>query len=212
MTMKKGFPRLLVPRPDPSKPRPAYKPQPAVAPEAVQHACRPVDHVKPPPRIVPTATDGRMPERPGAPEPAEKPVLPRPAFLTRGKPVPTPASERQTGALGRVTPPPAPPAVTSPARLDPLKIAEVMSKMPPPSKTPPRPKLPTPPPDTRPKPAFLTRGPAPFTAASERQTGGTGKVSTPPAPPTVRVPAASAPVHKGYLGRMDRIDPDEIPF
>lgn len=48
--------------------------------------------------------------------------------------------------------------------------------------------------------------------AGTRQTGGIGRVTTEPATPTIRIPTTSAPAHKGYLGRMDRIDPDEIPF
>jgi hypothetical protein len=107
MTMK-PFPRLFVPRPPP-------KTSATPELERIEHACRPVDHVKPPPRIVATRPPGVSPKPPEAPA-AERVT---PAFVTGVKrpPAPALAGERQTGGLGKVTTAAAaakayPPAVT----------------------------------------------------------------------------------------------------
>jgi hypothetical protein len=73
------------------------------------HPFRPVDHVKPPPRIVPPLPPGQAPVRP--PSSAQKPVeqRDRPSFLTR-----KPRYAPQTSSQIPVQPPTPAPAAAAP--------------------------------------------------------------------------------------------------
>jgi hypothetical protein len=92
MTTMKPFPRLLVPRPPPKT---------SASSDPVMHACRPVDHVKPPPRIVTQMAPGVAPKRPEPPAPVVEHRV-TPAFVTGVKrPAAAPAGDSQTGGMGK---------------------------------------------------------------------------------------------------------------
>jgi hypothetical protein len=86
MMTTKGFPRLPHTKPAVAGARPPEKPVSAPEPvERIMHACRPQDHVKPPPRIVsaPSTSFGQTLQRPDLVAPPAPPPPPRtlPAFM-----------------------------------------------------------------------------------------------------------------------------------
>lgn len=121
--MMRGFPRLQVPLPKSKPAAGSEQPDKPPAPvEAVMHDCRPVDHVKPPPRRVPIMTTGQVPQRPENPTlPPPVSDRPRPSFLRplRGSAA-APAQHVSSGVVGEVTT--HPPAVTVRAPAPPVVI------------------------------------------------------------------------------------------